>query len=49
MDYAEGRMKKKVLGSKEALQGGAKQVIIGDGRVKHPLLSALAGKGTIIQ
>jgi acetylglutamate/LysW-gamma-L-alpha-aminoadipate kinase len=47
--YAQGRMKKKVLGSQEALQGGAKQVVIADGRVRNPVLKALNGGGTCIQ
>jgi acetylglutamate/LysW-gamma-L-alpha-aminoadipate kinase len=46
--YAQGRMKKKVLGAIEALQGGARRVIIADGRVEHPISRALAGQGTVI-
>lgn len=46
--YAQGRMKKKVLGAVEALQQGVDQVIIGDGRVAQPLQRALAGHGTVI-
>lgn len=49
IEYAQGRMKKKVLGSQEALQGGVGQVIIADGRVASPIREALAGKGTVIQ
>ncbi len=48
LDYAEGRMKKKVLGAQEALQGGVGQVIIADGRVENPISNALQGNGTII-
>lgn len=48
LQYAEGRMKKKVLGAQEALQGGVKQVIIADGRTAAPVSNALAGKGTVI-
>lgn len=48
LDYAEGRMKKKVLGAQEALDGGVGQVIIADGRVENPISNALAGNGTII-
>jgi acetylglutamate/LysW-gamma-L-alpha-aminoadipate kinase len=48
LDYAQGRMKKKVLGAQEALQGGARKVIIADGRIAHPIQSALAGRGTTI-
>ncbi|WP_448335470.1 [LysW]-aminoadipate kinase, partial [Bellilinea sp.] len=49
IEYAEGRMKKKVLGAAEALQGGVSRVIFADGRSDHPLLDALNGKGTIIE
>jgi acetylglutamate/LysW-gamma-L-alpha-aminoadipate kinase len=48
LNYAEGRMKKKVLGAQEALQGGVKRVIIADGRIEAPISSALAGRGTVI-
>jgi acetylglutamate/LysW-gamma-L-alpha-aminoadipate kinase len=46
--YAQGRMKKKILGAVEALHDGVDQVIIGDGRVDQPLQKALAGHGTVI-
>lgn len=46
--YAQGRMKRKLLGAVEALQDGVGQVIIGDGRVAQPLQRALAGQGTVI-
>ena len=47
--YAQGRMKKKVLGAIEALQQGVGKVIIADGRAGQPLHRALAGQGTVIQ
>ena len=43
---AQGGMKKKVLGAREALEGGVGRVIIADGRVAHPIAAALAGGGT---
>lgn len=46
--YAKGRMKRKILGAAEALQNGVDQVVIADGRTKHPLLQALQGAGTVI-
>ena len=49
LSFAEGRMKKKVLGAQEALQGGVGRVIIADGRVQNPISDALAGKGTVIE
>ncbi len=48
MGYAEGRMKKKVLGAEEAVKGGVGRVIIADGRIAGPISAALAGKGTTI-
>jgi len=48
LSFAEGRMKKKVLGASEALNLGVPKVIFADGRTEHPLLDALAGKGTLI-
>jgi [amino group carrier protein]-L-2-aminoadipate 6-kinase len=48
-EVAQGRMKKKVLGAIEALQGGVSRIIIADGRIRNPISSALAGNGTVIQ
>lgn len=48
ISYAEGRMKKKVLGAKEALEGGVGMVFIGDGRVTNPIQNALDGNVTRI-
>ncbi len=47
--YAQGRMKRKVLGAIEALGQGVGQVIIADGRVEAPVQKALAGQGTVIK
>ncbi len=47
LDWAQGRMKRKVIGAQEALQGGVRRVIIGDGRVLNPVQQALAGDGTV--
>jgi acetylglutamate/LysW-gamma-L-alpha-aminoadipate kinase len=49
LEAAQGRMKKKVLGAEEALQGGVKRVIIADGRIENPISSALEGNGTVIE
>lgn len=48
LEAAQGRMKKKVLGAEEALQGGVGKVIIADGRIQNPITNALNGNGTII-
>ena len=48
LGYAEGRMKKKVLGASEALDLGVGSITFSDGRVEHPIVDALSGKGTTI-
>jgi acetylglutamate/LysW-gamma-L-alpha-aminoadipate kinase len=48
LEFAEGRMKKKVLGASEATRLGVSKVVFADGRVEQPVSKALAGKGTII-
>lgn len=49
LEYAQGRMKKKVLGAQEALEGGVGRVVIADGRVETPISAALENKGTVIR
>ncbi|MCY3978032.1 MAG: [LysW]-aminoadipate kinase [Chloroflexi bacterium] len=46
LDWAQGRMKRKVLAAQEALTQGVGRVIIADGRVNDPVSRALAGAGT---
>jgi acetylglutamate/LysW-gamma-L-alpha-aminoadipate kinase len=48
MQFAEGRMKKKVMGAVEAIGEGVSRVIFADGRVAEPISRALAGGGTHI-
>jgi acetylglutamate/LysW-gamma-L-alpha-aminoadipate kinase len=48
MEFAEGRMKKKVMGAVEAIEAGVARVIFADGRVAEPISRALAGGGTHI-
>lgn len=48
LDFAEGRMKKKVLGASEALNLGVGQVVFADGRLEHPIQNGLGGKGTVV-
>jgi [amino group carrier protein]-L-2-aminoadipate/L-glutamate 6-kinase len=45
---ALGRMKKKLLGAKESLEGGVSRVMLGDARGASPVTDALSGKGTAI-
>lgn len=47
-EHAEGRMRMKILGAREALEGGVGRVILGDARVGQPVRRALAGEGTVI-
>ena len=44
-----GRMKRKMLALSRLVRDGATRVVIADGRVEHPVLDALAGRGTVIE
>ena len=46
LTWAQGRMKRKVLGAQEALAGGVSWARIADGRRARPIQDALAGEGT---
>jgi acetylglutamate/LysW-gamma-L-alpha-aminoadipate kinase len=46
---AQGRMKKKAMAAREAIDGGVGRVIVASGRVERPLSAALAGGGTRIR
>ncbi len=48
MEFAKGRMKKKVLGAIEAIRAGVKEVVFADARIPQPITAALEGKGTVI-
>jgi [amino group carrier protein]-L-2-aminoadipate 6-kinase len=48
-DYAQGRMKHKMMGAAAALAQGVATVILGDARVEQPIQQALQGQGTVIQ
>jgi len=48
MQYAAGRMKKKVMGAVEAVAEGVQKVIFADGRRENPIQRALDGHGTQI-
>ena len=45
----EGRMKRKILALRKLFEHGASRVVIGDGRREHPVIEALAGRGTVIE
>jgi acetylglutamate/LysW-gamma-L-alpha-aminoadipate kinase len=48
-EYAKGRMKKKVLGAREAIRGGVREVIFADARLAEPISAALLSRGTVIR
>jgi [amino group carrier protein]-L-2-aminoadipate 6-kinase len=48
MEFAKDRMKKKVLGAAEAVEGGVERVIFGDARLGKPVSRALEGQGTVV-
>lgn len=47
--WAQGRMKRKLIGVRTALEGGVERVVLADGRVSQPLRRALQGAGTWFQ
>ncbi|MBI3079008.1 MAG: [LysW]-aminoadipate kinase [Deltaproteobacteria bacterium] len=47
--YAKGRMRVKLLAAREALDGGVREVILGDARRPQPISSALQGRGTVLR
>lgn len=47
--YAQGRMKKKLLGVQKAFALGVKKIYWGDGRIKNPISHALKRFGTVIK
>ncbi|MBI4394236.1 MAG: [LysW]-aminoadipate kinase [Euryarchaeota archaeon] len=46
--FAQGRMKKKLLGAKEAIEAGVPRVILALASVEKPLTRAIEGVGTVI-
>ena len=47
-NIARGRMKRKLIAAREALDAGVKQVIIANGKIDQPITKALKGEGTLI-
>ncbi len=45
----QGRMKRKLYAINKLLTGGARRVVIADGRVARPLREALEGRGTVFE
>lgn len=48
-DAASGRIKRKLHAIGKVFAAGPTRLVIADGRVAHPLATALEGKGTVIQ
>lgn len=48
ISFAQGRMKKKILGAQEAFKLGLQKMYWSDGRIKNPIINALNGQGTVI-
>jgi len=48
MDFAYGRMKKKLFAAKEALDGGVPKVVIASSQLTDPVERALSGQGTVL-
>jgi len=49
MEMAQGRMRIKLLGAQEAIEGGVARVVLGDARGEAPVRRALDGEGTVIR
>lgn len=49
MEYAQGRMKKKILAAQDALAQGVGRVVVADARISDPVTQALAGCGTVFE
>ena len=47
--FATGRMKKKLIGAKEAINAGVKKVILSGALKEKPILNAINGEGTVIE
>jgi acetylglutamate/LysW-gamma-L-alpha-aminoadipate kinase len=48
LEHASGRMRTKLLGAREAIEGGVARVVLADARVAEPVRRALEGRGTVI-
>ncbi len=49
LNIAEGRMKRKVMAAKEALEKGTNRVIISSANKNNPISKALGGEGTVFK
>ncbi len=49
LPLAQGRMRKKLLAAREALEGGVGKVVIASSAGPHPVEAALRGEGTVVE
>jgi acetylglutamate/LysW-gamma-L-alpha-aminoadipate kinase len=49
LPFAQGRMRKKLLAAREALQGGVPRVVIASSQHPDPVDRALRGEGTVVE
>ena len=47
--FARGRMKKKLIGAKQAINAGVKKVILSGALQEKPISNAISGEGTVIE
>ncbi len=46
---ASGRYRRKLMALRKMMESGCRRIVVGDGRLPHPLRSALGAEGTVIQ
>jgi acetylglutamate/LysW-gamma-L-alpha-aminoadipate kinase len=45
---SSGRIRRKLMALAKTLDSGCRRIVVGDGRLAHPLRAALAGEGTVL-
>jgi acetylglutamate/LysW-gamma-L-alpha-aminoadipate kinase len=46
---SSGRFRRKLIGLRKMMDSGCRRIVVGDGRVRNPLRSALSLEGTVIE
>jgi acetylglutamate/LysW-gamma-L-alpha-aminoadipate kinase len=46
---SSGRFRRKLMALRKMMDAGCRRILIGDGRLAHPLRSALSGEGTVVE
>jgi [amino group carrier protein]-L-2-aminoadipate 6-kinase len=49
LNVSQGRMKKKMMGAVEAIDGGVNRIVFADARLENCVEDALNGGGTVIE